>query len=170
VDVGVQVQHELRQRPLHAGKALLQHHEARARELGGDLEIHLAQCFAEFEVLLCPGDDAWRAETVTLDIGGLVGPDRHLGERQVGDDLQCREKVCARLLLGRLGLGHPILQRGNLGLERIGTGSVLRGHRLADFLGGRVAALLGGLQHADCRLARVIEADQRRRQGLAAAR
>ncbi len=121
-------------------------------------------------MLLRPGDDAWRAETVMLDIGGFIRPDRHLGQRQVRDHFERRKKVGACLLLGRLGLGHPILQRGNLCLERIGTGSVLRGHRLADFLGGRVAALLGGLQHADGRLARVIEADQRRRHGLAAAR
>ena len=87
----VQVEHELPERALEPRQTLLQHDEARARELRGGLEIHLAERFAELEMLL--GRErviALRAELVVLDIAVLVLAVRHLGERQVGN---CGERL-----------------------------------------------------------------------------
>ena len=53
--------------------------------------------------------------------------------------------------------GERVLERGDLGLQRLGAGLVLGGHRLADLLGERVAALLRGLRLLDGGAAAVVD-------------
>ncbi len=87
--VGVQVEHELTERTLHAREALLQHDETRTRQFGRCLEVHLAQRLAELEMLLRrEGVVALGPELMVLDIAVLVSPVGHFFERQVGDDFQ----------------------------------------------------------------------------------
>ena len=52
VVAGVHVEHELPERALHARKPALEHDEARARQFRRGLEIHLAERFAQLEMLL----------------------------------------------------------------------------------------------------------------------
>ena len=63
---------------------LFKHHEARAGQFRGGLEIHLPERLAELEVLLGrEGVVALGAEVMMLDIGGLVRTIGHFVARQV---------------------------------------------------------------------------------------
>src|SRR5215207_2784864 len=68
----VQIHHELPERALESRELPLQHHEARARELRGGLEIHQAHRLAELIMLLRGGEVARVAEAALLDIAMLV--------------------------------------------------------------------------------------------------
>ncbi len=103
-----------------------------------------------------------------LDIAVLVRADGHLGERRVGDGGERRVELGDGGLLLGLGGGERVLQRGDLGLQRLGAGRVLGGHRLADLLGERVAALLRGLRRLDRGAAAVVDGQQHSRQRLGA--
>ena len=46
----VQVEHELTERALHPREATLQHHEARAGQLRGSLEVHLLERLTQVEM------------------------------------------------------------------------------------------------------------------------
>ncbi len=79
------IEHELAKRAFEPGKALFQNDKTRTGEFCGGLEIHLAERFAELEMLLrlervvasCP-------EAMMLDVVVLVLAVGHVGERQVG--------------------------------------------------------------------------------------
>src|SRR6185437_8158658 len=49
---GMNIEKQLPERALHAREALLQYHEARAGEFCRQFEIHHAERFAQFEMLL----------------------------------------------------------------------------------------------------------------------
>ena len=83
----VQVEHELPERALQPRQLPVQHGEAAARQLGGALEIHHAERFADLEMLPRPvGARRHAADLAQLDIVVLVLADGHVVERQVGDD------------------------------------------------------------------------------------
>ena len=131
---------------MRASRAL-QHHEARAGELRRRLEIHLAERLAELEMLLRPvrlgaarpsaAPRRWRVSsgpTGTSSSGtfGMIGQRivQRLGRRPL-------------LLLGRL---DRILQRRDLGHQRLRARLVLLRLGLADLLRRGVAAGLRLLQ------------------------
>ena len=100
VDLGVavlgrvQVEHELRQRPLQPRQRALQHNEARAGEFRGGLEIHQAERLADLEMLLrLEGELLWRADFAQLDIGLLVSADRHVPRGKVRNGGEQIEKL-----------------------------------------------------------------------------
>ena len=82
----MQIEHELPERALEPREPALQHDEARAGQFRGGLEIHLAERFAELEMLLRRERViALRPEMVMLDVVVLVLAVGHLVERQVGN-------------------------------------------------------------------------------------
>ena len=86
------IEHELAKRPLQSRKAVLQNYKARTGDFRSRLEIHLAERFAEIEMLLrrkCV--IAFRAELMMLDIVLLVLAVRHFVERQIGN--LCKQVV-----------------------------------------------------------------------------
>lgn len=93
-------------------------------------------------------------------VGMLVGADRHVRQRHVGDG---QERVLKRLLQPlRLFLGslQPLPGRGDLGDQRGGPRLVLLRPGPADLLGGSIAALLNGLRLGDGGTPRLVERDQ----------
>ena len=147
---GVQVEHELAERPFEPRQGAGEDDEARAGNLGGALEIHLAHRLAELVMLLrVEGEVALVAMAAHFHIGVLVGADRHAVEGQVRQDrkrvLQFGVEPAAIVFL----VLHGRLDRRDFGLELLGELSVLGAERFADFLGGSVAALLQRLQFAD---------------------
>src|SRR5262249_48846788 len=100
----VHIEHELSERTLEPCEAALQHHEARARQLRGGLEIHLPEPLAKIEMLLRrEAIIALGAEAVMLDVAAWVLAVRHFGcgQRQIGN---LRERVVERL-------GEPLFLR-----------------------------------------------------------
>ena len=80
------IEHELAERALEPRQTLLQYDKARAGQFRSELEIHLAERFAEFEMLL--GLEcivALFAEHMMLDVAARVGAVRHVVERRVRD-------------------------------------------------------------------------------------
>ncbi len=163
----VQVEHELAERALHARELALQHHEARAGQFCRRLEIHEAHGLAQLVVLLGEIGPLRLAPFALLAVGLLVGPDGHVVERQVGDFGERLLQRLARLLLRRLRLGHGVLQRRDLGHQRLGARLVLLRLGLADLLGGGVAAGLHVLQRGDGGAARLVEPMSRAAAGSA---
>mgnify|MGYP003694615373 CR=1 FL=1 len=101
--VGVEVEHELPDRTLQPRQALFQHDKARAAQLCGRLEIHVAERAAEIVMRLRrEGVVADLAVDVTLHVAVLVCAFGHLVERQVRN----RGKLFRQLLVGRL-CGQP---------------------------------------------------------------
>ena len=98
------IEHELPERAFEPRQALLQHDKARAGQLRRGLEIHLAERFAEIEMLLRRERIiALRPETMMLDIVVLVLAVGHFVERQIGNFGQ----RFFELLGGRLLLPPP---------------------------------------------------------------
>ena len=154
---GVQVQHELAQRPLHARERATQDGEARAGQLGGGGEIHHAQRLAEFEMLLRLEAEVARFAVLSqYEVGGFVGTVGDLSVEDIGQRLQ---DALDRLVEVRRALFQPFhlaAQRRGLGFQRrgIGTGALA----LADLARQRVAARLfflqRGLRRPPVRIAR----------------
>ena len=90
--------------------------EARAGQLRRQLEIHHAERFAQFEMLLgLERIGALLAVRVTLDIAARVEPDRHVVGRQIGDLRQFLVELFAELLLLGFQRRQRHLQRGDFG-------------------------------------------------------
>ncbi len=82
----VQIEHELAKCTLHACQAFLQDDEARARQLCSEFEIHLAERFAQFEMLFGrEGVVALLAVRVMLDVATGIGAIRHIVEWYIGN-------------------------------------------------------------------------------------
>ena len=80
------VEHELPECAFEPGKALLEHHKARAGKLSRRLEIHLSERFAQFEMLLGrEGVIALGAKAMILDIFVRILANRDVIKRQVWD-------------------------------------------------------------------------------------
>ena len=160
----VQVEHELFERAREAGERPLQHDEARARELGGDVEVHQAQRLAELEMLarlVHPSEFRPDAPAAHLDVAGLVLAVGNVVERQVGNFCERGLERRARLALDRLEFRHGRLEAGDLRLEVVRRLDVLARHGRADLLRSRVAALLGALQVENRQTPLLVERDQR---------
>ena len=163
----VQVEHELRQRAFEPREAGLEHHKARARELGRGLEVHQPQRLAQLEMLLRREifffEIARQAELVMLDIVFGVLAVRHFVERQVRDRGENRVQLGLGVLRRLFELRQIVLQRGDLGHQRIGARLVFRLLGFADLFGGRVAPRLRLLEGGDRRAPLLIERQKARR-------
>ena len=148
VGAGLQVEHELRQRPFQPRQLPLHDHETRAGDLCRSFEIHQPQPFADVEMLarLVIQSRGWLSPAPHFDVAGLVLAVRHVIERNVGNDGQCRLKRLVELALDCLARGNEVLDRAHLGFKLLGAGLVARLHRLADFLRGGIAPGLRILQ------------------------
>src|SRR5262249_6024863 len=81
---GVHVEHELPERTFEPRQTLLEHHKPRARQFGGGLEVHLAERFAEFEMLLWGERKiSLGAEAMMLDIVARIFAIGYVVERQI---------------------------------------------------------------------------------------
>lgn len=86
VFAGVQVEHELRQRPVQPGDGAAHQGEAGAGELGGGLEVQPAMALAEGDVILDREIEGTRdSPAAHLHVVLFVGADRHRLVRQVGN-------------------------------------------------------------------------------------
>ena len=168
--IRVQIEHELRERALKPRELAFQHDEARARKLRRRLEIHEAQAFAEFEMLLRRVVELSRlAPAQRLDIVVLVLAVRHALQRRVGKLGQRVFERLDRLAFGGLQLRPVFLDLRDLGLQRLGFCLILLLQRDADLLRRGVAALLRALQRRDRSFARVVVRKQSFGDGLEAA-
>ena len=87
----MQIEHERRQRPLQPRQHALEHHEPRAGQLRRRLEVHQPERLADLEVLLGlvdAGKLRRLPDAAHLPVARLVGADRHILRRQVGDHRQ----------------------------------------------------------------------------------
>ena len=91
------IQHEGSDGAFQFRQIAFQIHEPRAGDLGGAFEIHLAQGFADLEMLLGGIDARWRAKGAFRHrhIGALVRAIGHVIGRQVGKN---GEKIAHFLL------------------------------------------------------------------------
>ena len=144
----MRVEHEIGNRPLQPRQIGFQIDETRAGDFRRALEIHLAQCFAQFEMLLWIGYDGWLAESARGDgeIGAFIGTVRHIGGGNIGDYRQGVAQDFLQIALFRLALLDGVLQPGDFVEERLGLGLVFFCLGLADQLGGFIAPSLLGLQ------------------------
>ncbi len=167
---GVQVDHELAERPLQTRQLAGQHRETRTGELGSAFEIHIAERFANLEVLLCrvvpagllAGDAGHHIVVLVLAIG-------HIVEGHVRQARQGIVQLGGDLTVLFLGARHVFLDISDFGFQLFRQFHVLLRHGGADFLGGGVAAGLHILQRLDDGTALFIESDQTCRRGLYAA-
>ncbi len=160
--VGVQIEHELRQRPLQPRDLALVHDETRARKLRRGLEVHQAETFAQIKMFFrLEFEPARLAPAQDLDIIVLVLAVGNAVQRRIGDFRQRLVERGDSLPLGGLHRRPVFLDFRDFGLEGVGAASVLLLHRHADFLRGGVAALLRGLQLGNRRAARIVERQQR---------
>ena len=167
----VQVEHELAQRPLQPGELALQHHEARAGQLGRRLEIHQPGSLAELEMLPALGEPLARRGVAAVDwtLPCSSAPVRHVGLRQVRDRGEPVGQGLVGRVLRRLQGRLGGFQRRDLVHQRGGPGLVLGLLGAADLLGQRVAPLLVRLRGRDRRLPRLVEGGQRGRERREAA-
>ena len=104
--------------------------------------------------------DQFLAKAAGLDIVVLVGAERHVIQRHVG---QHRQRVGQRLVefaLARLAVLDEAFDLRDLGLQLLRPRHVLVAHGIADFLGSGVAALLLGLQFRQVVAPRLVPGDQ----------
>ncbi len=161
------------ERALESGERALQHHEARARELGGGLEIHEAQRLAELEMLLRLKRKLRRLHRRRAEPCSRRRPRRPARRKRACWEWwraasQARCRAASRPLhpawivsLKACDLIHEAL-RGRFVLLRLGVadllgGGVAPGLRLLQFL-NRCAAFFVEAQKAIQRRARVVEA------------
>ncbi len=143
---GLQVQHELAERPLQPRELSLQHHEPGAGDPRGGFEVHQPETRAQVHVVLGRRDGEGLAPAAHLDIAALVLARRHILGRQVRKGGQEVEQGFGARLLD-LGLfGDLRLEQFDLGHQVGGAGLVLLGLGHADQLGDVVPARLGRLQ------------------------
>ena len=158
---GVLVDHEAGNGALQTRQRTFQKHEARARHLSRRLEVHQAQRFAQLEVLLGREVELLRLAPATdLPVVRLVLAVDDVGQRQVGDHRERVVQGSDELALLFFGALQELLQLGHFRLQLVGRGRVLGAHRLADLLGGGVAAALGLLQPGLVAAAGIVQLDQ----------
>ena len=146
------------ERAFQPRQTFLQNDKARARQLGRGLEIHLAERFAEIEMLLGRKFQVWLlAEFVVLDIALLVGAVRHFIERRVRNGGENIVELLLRLSGSLLQFRNCALQFRDRCHQSIGARLVLGFFRLADLLRRRVARGLRLFERGDGRAAFFIE-------------
>jgi hypothetical protein len=138
---GVDIEHELDQRPLQPRQGAGEGDEARARHLGRAIEVHPAVARPEIDVIpRLEIELRRRPPTPFLAVIGGVAPLGDIGGRQIGQaqtDVGQLVLDCAQARLGGL---EPLTQIGDLGQERrevlaLGLGA-------PDRLGAGVARVL----------------------------
>ena len=143
----MQIEHELRDRPLKPRKALLQHDEARARHPCGSFEIHLAERFAELVMLLgLEIHSRFFAPAAQLHIGAFVRTDRHIRRRQIRNLRQFLIELFLEPALFVFALLNLLLQPRHFGHQRLRLRLVFLGLGLPDQLGCLVPPRLRLLQ------------------------
>src|SRR5690606_37037261 len=167
---GVEIEHELAESTFKARQLAGQHREAGTGNPGGTLEVHVAQRFAEFIVLLERAVRARLTEAADLDVIVLVLADRNVVERNIRHNGESIIQRLIELTAGCLAALDERLQLGDLALELLGELEVLGGHCLADLLRGGVLAGLRVLQLRQVGATRLILRDQIRDNGLSSVR
>ncbi len=163
----VEIKHELTERPFKTRKRPFQHREARTCELRSALEIHVAERLAQLEMFFrLEGEIALVADAADFDIVAFILAERHVFERNIGDGRQRVVQLPGQATFFVFGLSKKILQLGNFRLQLVSRCCILRGHGLADFLRGGVAALLRGLNLADIFATFLVQRHQFGRQRL----
>jgi hypothetical protein len=165
----VQVQHELAKRALKTCKRTGQNSKSRAGKLCGALEIHIAERFADLEMLLrrvVP--TRLFADNAGDDVIVLVLANGNVVERNVRDTREGVVERGGQLPFLFLGGGKRRLDLGDLGLEPVSKLGVLLRQRDADFLRRRVATGLHFLHLLDDGTAPLVEFDEALRQRLGA--
>ncbi len=138
---GVQVQHELRQRPMQPGDRTLQHGEARTRQLGGTLAVQPVVQLPQLDVIAHREiEDRRRADLAQHHVAALVGPGRYAALREVRHPQQDRLQPGLHLAQPLLQRLQPLRDRGAFGEQFAGIATL--GLQLADLLGQRIAARL----------------------------
>jgi hypothetical protein len=137
----VQVEHELDQRALQLRECALQHHEAGAGNLGGHLEIHEAEAFAEVYVILrCEIQLPWLAPTTHFLIVTLILAVRDARVRDIGNAKCDGIEIVLQLFEFSLGLFECSTDAGHLVHQWLRVLATRLG--LADGLGFGVAFVL----------------------------
>src|SRR4029079_19589527 len=154
----VQIKNEAADGALKAGQCTFQHDEAGARNLLRRLEVHQTQCFADLEMLLrCEIKLSRRSYLSSLDVALFICAVRHIGARQVRDDLERLPDLSIELALVVLALRNPIFELGNLTHQVRHRRVVFRRLSLADLFRGGIAARLGILKSRQAGPALVVE-------------
>ena len=98
-----------------------------------------------------------RPHRAQLDIGLLVGPDRDVICRDIGDGSEQGAQLIVKPLLLTFALGDRDFERGDLVHQPLGGGFILACFRLANLLGSSVAAGLRLLQFLNCAAALLVQ-------------
>jgi hypothetical protein len=160
----VQVEHELGDGSLQAREVLLQEYEARAGDLGGRREIHLAGRLAQRHMVFgLEGEVALAADAADLHVGGLVHAIGHVVERQVGQHLQAMRQLLVEAGGFGLALLQGRLEGRDLGHQRLGWLALALGD--ADLAAQRLALGLRRLALGDGGAAALVDLQQLGRQG-----
>ena len=138
---GVQVEHELGERPMQACQLAAQDGKARAGKLGGDFAIEPALVRTELDVILDREiERARRAPTILFDVAVLVGTLRHRGIGQIRNAQRDRGELLLDVGQARFVGLELIGDTGDLGHQRGGVLALALGD--ADRLGARIARVL----------------------------
>ena len=119
--IRVQIEHELRQRPLQPRQLALEHHETRAGHARRRLEIHQAERLAEFKMLFrLEIQRRLFADLADFDIVVLIRARRHVRQRTVGNRGEFLLQRQNRRLFLSLDGAHADFQVGDFLLELFG--------------------------------------------------
>jgi hypothetical protein len=111
----VQVEHELRQRAVHARQAAAQHGEARAGQLGAGLGVEPAVAFASAMWSRTSNSNTRGVPTrLTSTFAFSSRPSGHVRLRDVGDAQRDRVELGADLVQARLPALELLAQAGHL--------------------------------------------------------
>ena len=155
---GVQIEHELADGPFQTRQRAFGHHKTRTGHAGGGFEIHQAERFADFKMLLgLEIECARRAETVQQHVAMLVRTHGHFIERRVGNGLQSLFQLGNNGFFLDFGRGQNLFEGRHFGLQAFGAGLILGGHGLTDLFGQGVALFLRLLRAHDGGAAAVVD-------------
>ena len=172
VFAGVQVEHELPERPFQPRQLPGEHGEAGAGHAGGSLEIHLAERLADLVVLLCR-DASRRACCPTLRTSRLAlssGPTGTSSSGMLGSEAS-RSLTVWSIAPGLLpGLAMALLSSATSRFSRSARPESLARHGLADLARGGIAPRLHVLKDLDLLAPPLIEFDEPLGGGRGAAR
>ncbi len=148
----MQVEHELRQRPVEPRHRPRENSEARTRKPCRRLEVEPRRRGGDLVMLARPeGAGPRLARPAELHVLGLAGPVRHRVERQVRQAEEVVAQPC--ILRRRLGLEARdlVLLRGDKLSQALELGRLAAGPGLAHRLRGRIPLRERGLRGGDPR-------------------
>ena len=162
VSLCMQVQHPLAKRAFQARERTLQHSKARPGQLRRRGEIHQAERFTQFKMLLGLKREFGRCAMLVLHhIGAFIAPIRHFRIQDIGQRFQ--HGILRGFGRCRFGFQrrHVIAQPHGFGFKRGGIATLAFGY--ADILGKRIAPGLLFLQRGLRRTPRFIMRQNARR-------